>query len=869
MKFRKKLLVMALTAVMALPFNTFAFYADEEDADLAITAKYATEYAVELEFNKAVASLDGVTPVITPDGGDAEAGVAALENSGTRMRITLPEGAKFELDKAYNIDLLGLKDGNSLVSFSADLTLKKLFSDDFESYNDTSELLAKWNKFQFGGSSENSSGTYVGLQIQEDGNKRLVFKTLRNDYVLTNADVEADASQYDSYVVSFDVENGRTGGVQTYFNQPSKTFSEPGAVRFGMHQSLGEVTQVFYKSNDAYWANSELSGLGDKLTNITEFMERTDKDSDIMRFYYDGVFKFQPPESYSPSAGRTLYYKYAGTYGTFGFNGSSWQNEKESGYTYIDNIKAFKPVWENLIMETNDIAVTNLKITGMPEDDTWGEGINLNCGYDCAAKERVITNYIWYGADDHTLTYPGGWTKLSEGVDTDSYVMTADDSDRYIRCRIEQYIGKGGLKIPLQTLDTQPVYKLSAPIAEDVKFAYDTDTMKLTLTYTYVDYNNDEENGTAFKWEQSSDKSAWTDMTETSGTLQLTESDTEKFLRCTVTVKNDAQMGDKAEPVSAVYTLPFKPTAAVSVSGSGSAGSRLTATYEYYDENGDAESGSAASWYRIKNGTKESVGTGFSYIVKSADAGCKIVFGYTPKNKVFPMTGDEVFSSEISIAKEKSSSSSSSSSSGGSTYTMPKTESKPAEITNTEKTEKATFSDIKGHWAEKEITALKDAGLINGKEDGYCPEDEVTRAEWITMLLRAVGTNTGGNTQSDFADVDTSDWFFGAVETAYKEGYISGDGENFRPNDKITREEMAKIIISVYEKKLGETEKASLDSFSDKSEISAWASKFIEKAVNLKLMSGVDSEHFMPLKSATRAEAGVIIYRFYTMLASR
>ena len=868
MKLRKKLMLIAMAALMALPFNAFA-EDGEDEVSLALSDKFATEAGIELILNKPITGED-VIPIITPDGEEAVKGNFALKDDGKRIVVTLPKNEKFELDKKYNIDVLGITDGTNLLNFNTDITLHKLFCDDFESYADTAELLTKWPQFEGTWKAVPATENEIELEKNED-NKRLVIKKGvkvpgGNDGFLVNKEVEQNSAEYDSYILSYDVENVRNGLLMLMFNCASKYVGECGTIIYGQDINTKEAQTRIFVTGDQLWnngSNTVLSELTNEKKNITHISKRTGMEKDVLRIYYDGEFKWQIPEDRN--------FKYSGSYGTFGFANGMGDNADSQYYLYLDNIRAYKPMWENEQIASQNITVSDLKITGIPADNTWGEGVNLKCEFNCDAKAITKTAYTWYASTNHSAAFPAEWTEVKTAVDDDTYAMTADDSDKYIACRIEQYIENGDNKISLQTLDTLPVYKISAPAAQDVKFTYDKEAMKLKLDYTYIDYNNDPEEGTAFLWEESADKNTWTALSETTDTVTLTENDTGKYIRCTVTVKNTAQMGDEAEPVTVVYTLPFKPTATVSVKGNGKVGSRLTATYEYFDENGDKEDGSLANWYRVKNGNKESVGQGLTYIVKSADAGYKIVFGYTPKNAEFPTTGDEVFSDEIKISEQSSGGSSGGSSSGGGggSYTMPVKETKPADKTNTEKTEKATFPDMKGHWAEKEITALKDAGLINGKENGYCPEDAVTRAEWITMLLRAVGIKTDGNTTGTFSDVNTNDWFFGAVETAYKEGYISGDGENFRPNDKITREEMAKIIISVYEKKLGKTEKASLDSFSDKSEISAWASEFVEKAVNLKLMSGVDSEHFMPLKSATRAEAGVIIYRFYSMLSAR
>jgi hypothetical protein len=77
----------------------------------------------------------------------------------------------------------------------------------------------------------------------------------------------------------------------------------------------------------------------------------------------------------------------------------------------------------------------------------------------------------------------------------------------------------------------------------------------------------------------------------------------------------------------------------------------------------------------------------------------------------------------------------------------------------------AQLSDIDGHWSEKNIEALIDAGIIDPADypDGFHPDDPITRAEIIKMLVRAEGKdeeakNTQGHSgyddQSDIKDED-------------------------------------------------------------------------------------------------------------------
>lgn len=107
-----------------------------------------------------------------------------------------------------------------------------------------------------------------------------------------------------------------------------------------------------------------------------------------------------------------------------------------------------------------------------------------------------------------------------------------------------------------------------------------------------------------------------------------------------------------------------------------------------------------------------------------------------------------------------------------------------------------TFSDIDGHWAEKYIEALVSAGIIDPADypDGFKPDEPITRAEIIKMLVRARGQddeakNTQGHSgyddQSDIPDDDK-----GYVIVGKEDGIIgdTGDGK-LHPNDPVTRGE--------------------------------------------------------------------------------
>ncbi len=107
------------------------------------------------------------------------------------------------------------------------------------------------------------------------------------------------------------------------------------------------------------------------------------------------------------------------------------------------------------------------------------------------------------------------------------------------------------------------------------------------------------------------------------------------------------------------------------------------------------------------------------------------------------------------------------------------------------------FLDISDNWAKDYIEQLARAGVINNTTY-FHPESNVTRAEFLKIVLRGMGIKIGTGTTTEFTDV-TEAWQIPLVAKAKELGIISGqtiDGKLiFRPNDTITRAEVTKIIV--------------------------------------------------------------------------
>ena len=164
------------------------------------------------------------------------------------------------------------------------------------------------------------------------------------------------------------------------------------------------------------------------------------------------------------------------------------------------------------------------------------------------------------------------------------------------------------------------------------------------------------------------------------------------------------------------------------------------------------------------------------------------------------------------------------------------------------------LNDIGGHWAQKTIEQLIALGAISGYPDGtFAPDQGISRAEFATVLVKAFQLETkAGKNYTDTAQ----HWAREYIATANAYGIVSGyDENNFGPDDSITREQMAIMIVKAAKLALEPGEQA----FTDSSKISAWAADFIATAYKNQLISGYPDNTFRPDKGASRAEAVSIV----------
>jgi len=181
----------------------------------------------------------------------------------------------------------------------------------------------------------------------------------------------------------------------------------------------------------------------------------------------------------------------------------------------------------------------------------------------------------------------------------------------------------------------------------------------------------------------------------------------------------------------------------------------------------------------------------------------------------------------------------------------------PAPVVKPVETTKA-FNDLDTVlWAEESINALMNKGIIAKADDGkYRPNDYITREEFAKLIVTASGVEIS-STLSTMKDVPENAWFAPFVAAGVQNGIIFGTGDGiFGVGSNITRQDMAVLISRV----LKEKAEATGESYSDDAEISDYAKEAVYTLKAKGVMSGMSEDSFAPMGYVTRAQAAKALY---------
>ncbi len=143
---------------------------------------------------------------------------------------------------------------------------------------------------------------------------------------------------------------------------------------------------------------------------------------------------------------------------------------------------------------------------------------------------------------------------------------------------------------------------------------------------------------------------------------------------------------------------------------------------------------------------------------------------------------------------------------------------------------------------------------VDTTELRFAPKQQMTRAQFATLLVKLIGEAPASSADRTFLDVQPNSWYYGYVMKAKSLGIVHGVAPNaFHPDQAITREEMAIMIGKAYQ--LAPT--SSNYTYRDQHKMNQAAIPLITAVQERGIMVGYD-DYFEPRANVTREMAAVV-----------
>lgn len=176
------------------------------------------------------------------------------------------------------------------------------------------------------------------------------------------------------------------------------------------------------------------------------------------------------------------------------------------------------------------------------------------------------------------------------------------------------------------------------------------------------------------------------------------------------------------------------------------------------------------------------------------------------------------------------------------------------------------FTDTENHWAKDFIQKAAQEGIMKGYSDGtFKPEQNVTRAQMATMLVRSLGLTT--KEKAPFKDIASYDAETQQeISAAYAYGLIKGNNGQFNPGQPVSRAQLALMISRAYEQQLKQAYVPKNDvPFTDIATYNVETQRAIAMLYEFGMVTGSNGE-FLPAASTKRSHAAKILVNFSELL---
>lgn len=175
----------------------------------------------------------------------------------------------------------------------------------------------------------------------------------------------------------------------------------------------------------------------------------------------------------------------------------------------------------------------------------------------------------------------------------------------------------------------------------------------------------------------------------------------------------------------------------------------------------------------------------------------------------------------------------------------------------------ASYNDVPtSHENYKGVSYVELEGGSDGAEN-FRPDDKITRAEIFKIVFKVFGESAEGvKVSSTFTDVDKGAWYAPYSELAIKFDLVSTDKKLFEPNKKVSKIEAMKILYRIYgiaAPVLSNDKKVQI--YKDISKEHPYNS-FIQRAINLEILEENTNKMFYPYEEMTRGDFADMLFLF-------
>ncbi|MCQ2978586.1 MAG: YDG domain-containing protein, partial [Clostridia bacterium] len=160
----------------------------------------------------------------------------------------------------------------------------------------------------------------------------------------------------------------------------------------------------------------------------------------------------------------------------------------------------------------------------------------------------------------------------------------------------------------------------------------------------------------------------------------------------------------------------------------------------------------------------------------------------------------------------------------------------------------------------------KHKAYINGYDDGtFKPMNNMTRAEF-SKIASSISDNFKMEQdinyyQGQYIDVPTNEWYTNYIGYVTQVGLMGGDEDGFRPNQNVTRAEVAVVLSKMYSLPLMDGQNVIDTTKYDEELKGEWFEESLTKMIKAGYLKGYDDGTIRPNASITRAEIVILVNR--------